>query len=142
MDLSFLKNPIILAILMTSITYAYMYWDNKQKKEKNPKANIPEINMTTPAAVGFLTLIIAYGLFGSGNNDEVGAVLKQSGDAQTGGFQNVKLIENNSLRNGLNGSRIADRLTDSFDSNTYHLVGKNAIRLPSADVFIDIAKFN
>jgi hypothetical protein len=112
-----------------------MYWDNKQKKEKNPKANLPEINMTTPVIVGFLTLIIAYGLFGNGNNDEVGMVLKQSNDVQTGGFQNVKLIDNK--------SRITEKLTDSFgESNTYHLVGKNAIRLPSADVFIDIAKFN
>lgn len=34
MDLDFLKNPIILAIIAGVLTYAYMWWDNKQKKEK------------------------------------------------------------------------------------------------------------
>lgn len=140
MDLSFLKNPIILAILMTSVTYAYLYWDNKKKQDKNPKAELPPINMTTPAVVGFLTLLIGYGLFGFGNKtDEVGHVIEQSNDPQTGGFQTVKLMENKSL---LQRSKMSERLSDSFGSNTYHLVGKNAIKLPSADVFIDIARFN
>lgn len=141
---------------MASITYAYMYWDNKQKQQKNPKAEIPQINLMTPAIVGGLTFIIAYSMFGFGNRtDEVGHVLQQSGEPnqigrsqsggfqsgglQSGGFQTVKLIDNKSI---LGKSRMSDRLTESFDSNTYHLIGKNAIKLPSADVFIDIAKFN
>ncbi|QKF93893.1 hypothetical protein QKU48_gp0435 [Fadolivirus algeromassiliense] len=140
MDLSFLKNPIILAILMTSLTYAYMYWDNSQKQKKNPKAELPPINMTTPVVVGLITLIVAYGLFGfSSKNDDVGKVLQQTNELPSIENQNMRLVEK---KNFLNRSRLSERVTDSFDSNTYHLVGKNAIKLPSADVFIDIAKFN
>ena len=103
MDLNFLKNPIILAIIAIALTYAYMYWENKKKREE------PDASVT--------------------------AVLEQTKPTQQGG---VNLLEGNPLAHK---SRISERMTDTFGSNTYHLVGKNAIRLPQTDVFIDIAKF-
>jgi|688.fasta_scaffold317908_2 hypothetical protein len=137
MDLSFLKNPVILAILAAIMTYLYMYWDNKKKREANPKADIEPVSLVTPAIVGVLTLFITYGFFGSSNVvknvDSVGEVIDQTN--QSGG---VKLLDSNPLANK---RKISERLTDTFDSNTYHLVGKNTIRLPQTDVFIDIAKF-
>ena len=116
-DLNFLKNPIILAILMAIVTYAYMYWENMKKKEKNPKADIEPVEYTTPAIVGLLTLVGAYVMFGSSNS----APEKIEIECQP--------------------NEVTDKIVESFDSNTFHLVGKNAIRLPQSDVFIDIARF-
>ncbi len=136
MDLNFLKNPIILAIIAASLTYVYMYWENQKKKEKNPKAEIEPISYVTPGIVGLLTLFITYGFFCKSENDpSVTSVLEQSKGTQVGG---VKLLNGNPLANK---TKISEGLADSFDSNTYHLIGKNAIRLPQTDVFIDIAKF-
>lgn len=142
MDLNFLKNPIILAIIAGVLTYAYMWWDNKQKKEKNPKAEIEEIDYIPPALVALLTLFITYNLFGFNNtpditNTNVEQVIEQSKPTLQGG---TKLIEGN-VQNIPLQTRFSDKLADSFDSNTYHLLGKNTIKLPQTDVFIDIAKF-
>lgn len=139
MDLNFLKNPIILAIVAGVLTYAYLWWDNKQKKEKNPKAQVEEIDYIIPALVALLTLFITYNLFGfnaSGlpeiTNSNVEQVIEQSKP----NIGNNKLLEGGNLQ-----TRFSDKLADSFDSNTYHLLGKNTIKLPQTDVFIDIAKF-
>lgn len=143
MDLSFLKNPIILAIIAASLTYLYMYWENKQKQEKNPKAEIEEVSYTTPAIVGILTLFITYSFFYNQEpNSEVTSVIEQTKQPQL----QPPLVQHGGaklLEGGLSvcKSKMSERLTDSFGSNTYHLVGKNAIRLPQTDVFIDIAKF-
>jgi len=148
MDLNFLKNPIILAVIAGILTYAYMWWDNKQKKEKNPKAVIEEIDYVPPAMVALLTLFIAYNLFGFNTspgitNTNVEQVIEHGKPTTQGEMQGamhgggVKLIEGNPRIQ----SRFSDKLADSFDSNTYHLLGKNTIKLPQTDVFIDIAKF-
>jgi len=143
MDLSFFKNPIILAIIAAALTYAYMHWENKKKKEENPKAEIEEVSYTTPAIVGILTLFITYSFFGfSGSSvssgDAVGEVIEQSKVCKLVGGGTANLLGGGNS----GGTRVAsDGMTDTFNSNTYHLVGKNAIRLPQTDVFIDIAKF-
>ena len=139
MDLSFLKNPIILAVIAAALTYAYLYWDNMKKQEKNPKADIKPVEYTTPAIVGLISLFIGYSLFGfpgGAKVDEVGEVIENSKLA----------VEDSNAANLMGGHRhintnFSDRMADSFDSNTYHLIGKNAIRLPNTDVFIDLAKF-
>ena len=141
MDLSLLKNPIILAILAAALTYAYLYWDNMKKKEANPKADIKPVDYTTPAIVGLVSLFIGYSMFGFNNSkvkpDEVGEVLQNSNKPS-----NLEESAAN-LMGGVSklGTNFSDKLADSFDSNTYHLIGKNAIRLPNTDVFIDLAKF-
>ena len=132
MDFSFLKNPIVLAIIATALTYAYMYWDNKKKQEENPKANIEEVTYTTPIIVGLLTLFITQSYFTINTNnttDAVGKVIEETAKPQlTGG--SINLLNQN-----------VPKMTDTFNSETYHLVGKNTIRLPQTDVFIDLAKF-
>ena len=143
MDLNFLKNPIILAIIAGVLTYAYMWWDNKQKKEKNPKAVVEEIDYIPPAMVALLTLFITYNLFGFNgsilseniSNTNVQQIFEQTKPTLQGGAQ---IIKGNNMQLQ---TRFSDKLADSFDSNTYHLLGKNTIKLPQTDVFIDIAKF-
>jgi len=138
MDLiSLFQNPIILAIIAGALTYAYLYWDNMKKKEKNPKADIPPVDYTTPAIVGIMALFIGYSLFGfskKSSMDEVGQVIETA---------NPRLVEKPSDLVGGHkmNTNFSDKFADSFDSNTYHLIGKNAIRLPNTDVFIDLAKF-
>lgn len=122
--MEFLKNPLVLAIIAAGLTYAYMYWDNKKKKEENPKANIEDISYTTPIIVGFLTLFISHSLF-SFNTPVPVEELK------------VPVLKGgNSIIN-----QPVPRMTDTFNSETYYVVGKNNIKLPEVDVFIDMAKF-
>ena len=134
--MDFLKNPIIIAIIAGGLTYLYMWWQNKKSHEANPTVPIEEIDYTPPVLVGLFALFIAYNFFGfSGENDTVGEVIEQTKNIEGGNV--IKLIEGKPSLN----TRFSDKLADSFDSNTYHLIGKNMIKLPQTDVFIDIAKF-
>lgn len=128
MDISFLKNPILLAILAGALTYLYMYWEVEKRKNRNPKAKFEPISYTTPLIVGCLTLFITYCFFG--NN-----ITHKIQEPQTGG---VKLLDNKIV---LPKTKLTERMTEGFDSGTYYLLGRNAIKLPQTDVFIDLAKF-
>lgn len=94
------------------------------------------MDYTTPAIVGIMTLFIAYSLFGFPKTsvDEVGQVIDTT---------KPNLIEKPMTLTGGHkmNTTFSDKMADSYDSNTYHLIGKNAIRLPNTDVFIDLAKF-
>lgn len=120
MDLNFLKNPILLAMIAATITYLYLWWKNKKDKEEG-KTDVQEVPYMIPIAVGLITLFITYNLFGTTS-------------PITTEPAKVTLLENNPT--------VAEGgMTDTFGSNTYHLVGKNNIKLPQTDVFIDIARF-
>ena len=120
MDL--LRNPIIISIIVAALTYLYLYWENEKKNEKNPK----KVKLTTPILVGVFTWFLA----SSYMNYKSTATPPQS----TGG---ATLIDNKSMISVPQQPTVSD----SFDSRTYHLIGRNNIRLPNTDVFIDIAKF-
>ena len=125
MDTGFLQNPIVLAILAAALSYLYLYLEHKKKQEENPKAKIEPISYTIPLVVGFCTFFIAYNFFGSPKPTQVAQeLISQVAPKLThGGFSDNKAT------------------TDSFGSNTYRLVGKNTIKLPQTDVFIDMAHF-
>lgn len=136
MDLSFLKNPIILTILAVALTYLYLYWDMKNKQKKNPKIIIDSPGFIIPLGVGVFTFLITYKLFGfPGSNTNIS--MPESNVVPVG--IKPKLLDGGSLILGKNN--ISEKLTEGFDSNSYHLVGKGSIRLPQTDVFIDLAKF-
>lgn len=138
MDINILMNPILLSIVAFALTYLYLWWEDKKLKEKDPKAQ-SNISILKPAIVGIITLFITYNILGidscrlnflgigtgtgAGNNTNVSNPINI--DVQTGG--------------GVN--HITDVVTDTFGSNTYRLIGKNNIKLPQTDVFIDIARF-
>lgn len=117
-----LKNPLVLAIVATLLTYYYLYWSAQEEHKKYPKAKIEQVGIMTPIIVGLIVFVIAYNLFG-----ETEVAMPQVNDVAQ--EQCNKFINNRM------------KLTDGLDSVTYHLVGKNAIRLPQTDVFIDLAKF-
>jgi hypothetical protein len=110
--------------------------ENERKHNKNPKIEKEEIGYITPAIVSVLTLFISYSFFGNSETIQ----------------PSEPVIENKQIPNLTGGNlslgghlaklgKVSERATDGFDSNTYHLVGKNAIKLPQTDVFIDLAKF-
>jgi len=120
MDISFIKNPIFIAIFAGIIAYLYMYYDNLKKQEANPKAKIEPVGYTTPGIIALITLFIAYSIFGFNASPN-----------------NVP----NQIDNTNKAPRFTEGATDSFGSNTYRLVGRNNIKLPQTDVFIDLAHF-
>ena len=130
MDINILKNPVILAVIAAVLTYLYLQWEKKKNKKEE------EISLITPAVVGLMTLFVGYSIFGNDspllptNNESLPQSLPKD---EVG-----KLIENTNMpvQKQLTGGS-----NDIFDTNTYHLVGRNAIKLPQTDVFIDIAKF-
>lgn len=147
MDLSFLKNPILLAIIAGIITYIYMYYENEKKYKKNPKIEKQQTGFIIPGVVAVLVWFIASRIFAKRNEINLNLEVQNLGDTkmsmlnnnQNGGSyaHDANLINKNSLKKLIH----SENLTNSFDSKTYHLVGKNAIKLPQTDVFIDIAKF-
>ncbi|ARF09859.1 hypothetical protein Indivirus_4_31 [Indivirus ILV1] len=120
MDFSFIKNPIVLAIVAGVIAYLYMYYDNMKKQEANPKAKIEPVSFSTAGIIALVTLVITYGIFGFGTR--TGEKNIDIPVSQQGGFTD-------------------GAASDSFGKNTFQLVGKNTIKLPQTDVFIDLAHF-
>lgn len=121
-------NPIFLGVAAAVATYAYLYWDNLEKQKKHPKLET-EISMMTPIIIGLLVFVIAYNLFGKKENIPI---------LPTAGVPLLPDIAAKAQCNKFIDSKIKQL---DIDSATFHLVGKNAIRLPQADVFIDLAKF-
>jgi len=130
-----IKSPIVLAVLATLLTYGYLYWSQMEKQKKYPKARLEPISIVTPLIVGLLVFVVAYNLFD--NKSSNAQSQPQMGwqpnhdpicEPQTAKMQCTKAI-----------NRM--KMTEGVDSATYHLVGKNAIRLPQHDVFIDLARF-
>ena len=122
-----LKNPLVLAVIASAGTYGYLYWDNMQMKEKHPKREVEPVNLLIPLIVGLLVFVIAYNFFGNVQNNGLSADAASMYDMSARGQCN-KFINKPTVL-----------LSDGAES--FHLVGKNAIRLPTADVFIDLAKF-
>jgi len=147
MDISFLKNPIIIAVIVSTLVYLYMYWENEKRYKKNPKATKESVSLITPAVIGLISWFIASSYFGSdvpqlgaddtnlmlnnGQNLQQQPLIIQHGDQTVNKF---KLIGN---ENNANGGFTAG----SSESRSYHLIGKNNIKLPQTDVFIDVARF-
>lgn len=127
MDLNILKNPIILAISATALTYLYLYWENEKKYKDDPEQK-EKINYVIPIAIGIIVWFIANSIF---SNNSPGQ-LPQPTQTNIGGTQPTYIPK---IQNSVNNS------SEMFKSNTYRLIGKNSIKLPQTDVFIDFARF-
>jgi hypothetical protein len=136
-DLSILKNPLVIGILAMSVTLLYVWWEEKKRREKNPKAKKRSINFISPVVVGGIAWFIASNYI----------------DNSTNTIQNpeVELVKNNAqkaLPQIMGGTKsfvvqnqgsIASE--GSLGSASYHIISKRNVRLPPTDVFIDLAKF-
>lgn len=118
-----LKNPIVIGLILGTITYLYLYWENKKKKEKNDKI-VDGVNYYIPIAVAILGWFIAYNIFGKWNTTIDTANIQPTSNIQQG------------------CGPVNNPVSDNIKNNdVYHVATKNTIRLPQTDVFIDIAKF-
>ena len=129
-----IKSPIVLAVLATLLTYGYLYWSQMEKQKKYPKARLEPISIVTPLIVGLLVFVVAYNLFGKSSSNVESNVQSQ--------WQiNEPIYEQPSVKAQCAKAIDKIKFTEGVESATYHLVGKNAIRLPQHDVFIDLARF-
>jgi len=138
MNLDILKNPIILGLLALSLTYAYMWWEEDKRAKKNPNLKKKSVSLLTPAAVGVIVWFISSSYFDSKN--DIGN--NNAGNNNTNAnYENDKIFSKEGLNFDKPKVYKLVNSESSVGSKSYHLVGKNNIRLPSTDVFIDIAKF-
>ena len=118
MNIDLLRNPIIIGLIAGVITYLYMYWDIEQKHKKNVKAKKPKVNVLLPSVVAIIVWFIAASYLDNSTPKDLPGPVTQP---------HYKLVDSDGV--ATDGSR------------SYHLVRKNDIRLPPANVFIDLAKF-
>lgn len=107
------RNPVIIALLMGTLTYMYLWWCNEEKYKKDPKNN-RKTSVWIPVAVTISTWILAYG-YHMTYPDTVGS------------------------NTTVNTNGIPKALSDSLEQS-FHLIGKgvsipNKLNLP--DVFIE-----
>jgi hypothetical protein len=140
-----LKNPYVIGLLCAALTLLYIWWTEKKRMERNPKAKPQQLNFVTPVVVGGISWFIA--------SNYLKNSVEQTVD------QGVELLKNNVQQNlskivGGTGPSISKTLNptsgtaqiptnniDTIGSSNYRLLSKRNIRLPPTDVFIDLAKF-
>ncbi|CAH6421607.1 Hypothetical protein KVN_LOCUS370 [uncultured virus] len=136
MDLKFLKNPIILGIFAAVIAYLYLYWQEDRKQKENAKYVKQPINILIPGVIGILVWFLSsyyFDSFGSSNNSIDSKNIEQNLKQSINSPEKPNLVAQQSYK--------LTKSDDSLCSKSYHLVGKNKVRLPPTDVFIDVAKF-
>jgi len=134
MDLSFIKNPYIITAVSGLLVYTYLYYDLKKKNRINKKKKRPHenINMLIPIAIMVLVFIISYKIFDS---DATVAITPPVPPVHNPEPQ-VKLIGGHVNLNLDNANHM-----DDFGNGKYLVINRQHVKLPSENVFLDIAKF-
>jgi hypothetical protein len=170
MDFSYLNNPIILGIVAATVVYIYLYYNAKNETDKKKKKK-SRVNILTPGIVGLVVWFVTSTIFDKKDSGEVAAnpveSIKNISNASNKSpaiYNKSPAIYNKSpaiysrsvgtqkVKNMLSAhsphiekpnlvNKPVYKLIDSPGSESYHLVGKNKVRLPPTDVFIDVAKF-
>ena len=122
------KNPIILGILFAAIAYLFLYWQEDRKKKENKEYEKKPINILIPGIIGILVWFLSSYYFEKNN------IPNSCNDTQP-----IYSAEKPNLISQPTYKLV--RSEESIGSRSYHLVGKNKVRLPPTDVFIDVAKF-
>ena len=141
MSLAYFKNPIILGILGAILSYVYLYWRAEQKHKEDKSVKREQVNILIPGAIGVIVWFIAATYF---DNDS------GSGNGYNHPKLSDKSLNNTSVQNMTGGSKGNTNVSNTtsvsepskmVQNKSYHLIGKNKVRLPPTDVFIDVAKF-
>ena len=111
-----IKNPIVIAVLLGTLTYGYMYWEEQQRKKKNPKISDKAINLITPIVVAVISWFLAANFFEGGDACSSSQMLEQI---------EYKLV-----------SEHAPQMKDDFE-----FINPDEIKLPPSEVFVDLARF-
>ena len=138
MNTNFLKNPIIIGIIAGVLTYGYMYWEADRKHKENPKVQKRSVGLITPAVVSVIVWFLASSYLDNRSVSQPSGIIGPSGPIGSTG-----VVQSTGPKTSLVGNRTY-KLVDSagsFGSESYRLIGKNNIKLPPTDVFIDLARF-
>ncbi len=132
-DLEILKNPILIGVLLGAITYLYMWYEEKNRREKNPKTRKRAVNIVTPVVVAIIAWFISSNYFSNSTIKKAQPTIETKPEATPiiGGKTKQYLVTSK-------GSIDTD---GSLGSASYHIISKKNVRLPPIDVFIDLAKF-
>lgn len=111
-----LRNPIILGILSAVLIYAYLYWSQKNKEKDMDNIKKKPVSIIIPGVIGLVVWFLASSFL---STETTPVIAGESGPSIEG------------------CSEISEM---SVPEESYHLIGKNKVRLPD-DVFIDVANF-
>lgn len=124
-------NPIVVGIAFTGLTYASLYYNERERQKKFPKSKKKKTNVIIPLIVGTIVWFLAdcyLETLGS-NNSISPSELKQALSEALSDKQIPKLVTN------------ANALSDASDNLSYHYIKKGELVMPDLDVFLDIGKF-
>lgn len=126
MEANFLKNPIIWGIICAALTYLYLWWESKKTKKA--------VNLFYVGLVGVIAWFVTSYYFDSEVIADITEVPRELPviERVDNNVSELELGKNNIPKIGGN---------NSVGSTSFHLTGKNRIRLPPPDVFIDMANF-
>lgn len=132
-DFEILKNPIVIGVIAAILTYLYIWWEEKKRLEKNPKAKPVPTNIITPLVVGVISWFIASNYLSTKTVTTAPPDIKHETQAALpqiiGGTKPIVVNQGIIESDG------------SLGSASYHIVGKRDVKVPPIDVFIDLAKF-
>jgi hypothetical protein len=161
MSLDFLKNPIVLGVIASILTYLYLRWDNDRKYKNDPKSVQKKVSLLTPGIVGAVTwYIVANYMEGSGRVEQIiipnpDANMNMYITNPMAGGNPAPIMQSapinavtNAVANAATNATNNDSL--SLESRSYHLVGKGKINVPEAnalnhtlpDMFIELDNFS
>ena len=128
-NLEFIKNPILLGIITSVLVYLYMYWNEEQKRKKNPQLPHKSVNIMIPGIIGAMVWFMSSSYFDgkiiNNDNNKVGMIPLNT--------EIHKLDENVEI--------LSKESDGSFGSKSYKLVGKGIVTLPNESIFISLADF-
>jgi hypothetical protein len=129
--MNYIKNPIVIGIIACIISLLYIYYTRQYNSEIEDELKNKKINYITPLIIGVITWFLAESLLTKSDN-----IIK----VPHNGNSIIKPIDMNIGKNM--NSNIVDETICTDGTNTYNIVSKNNIKLPSMDVFIDLANFD
>lgn len=140
MNIDLFKNPIVLSIIAATLTYLYFWWVEKKRREVEPDIKDQPISIIIPLAIGVIVWFGSATYFDVYDTDSVTNSESLKNNSSSGSNANASTSIGVSLKNKPTITKQA--ITKSpMAGGSYHFVGKNKIRLPPTDVFLDIAKF-
>lgn len=161
--MNYLKNPIIIGISACLLVMAYLYYNRLNDIKKNKNAKEKPFNFITPLAIGIIVWFIAETLTAKNNVQNKISQLPIMNNTINNPPMNNPSVNNPSMNNsvhntinnpvnnpinpmnnhvnnqGILGGNSETIGTDA--TNTYNIISKDNIKLPSMDVFIDLANF-
>ena len=140
--MEYLKNPIIISIIVMILVFLYLYWDRERKYNQNPQEEKGSINYFILFIAGALTWFILSFFMNDSPSSNIDMKINEP-IIKIMPITKTNLLPNTNKFN-LNGNNeifLPNNMSIDGNNKIYHLIGKNNIKFPQPDVFIDIAKF-